>query len=137
MTEPLATLRKFQGRYELIYPEAGLIVRGHYPEWVMEAAAEILADVEKRRKEGEMEEVSVLVEMGEMPSIELDSLKYEGKARFEIVPQCLVSLGDLDYRWISSAGKSQDSSSPNTRLKRVHDMSATRNDTFLKDEPTT
>ena len=137
MTEPLATLRKFQGRYELIYPEMGLIIRGHYPEWVMEAAAEVIAEVEKRRKDGEMEEVAVLVEMGEMQPIELDSLKYEGKARFEIVPQCLVSLGDLDYRWISPAGKSDGEDHPNSRLKRVHDMSATRNDTFLQNEPTT
>lgn len=129
--EQLGTLRKIAGRYEFVHEELGLIVRGAFVEWVLEAAAEIVAETEKLRLEGKIEELEMLSEFGEAEPIEVDGAKYEGKARFETVPQCLVSMGDLDYRWVSKAGRND----ANQTMSRVHDMSLTRNNSFLVDEP--
>lgn len=135
MSEPIATLRKVQGRYELSFPEKGLVIRGHHPEWVMEAAGEVLADVEKRILDGEIEEATVMAEMGEGSSVQVDSLKFAAKSRFEILPQCLVSLGDLDFRWVSKDSVAPGASeAPNSRFTRLQDQALTRNDTFLQNE---
>lgn len=128
--EDLGTLRKSAGRYEFSFPELGLIVRGAYAEWVLEAAGEIIAEAEKLTEGGKVEELEMLVEFGEADEMDVDSAKFDFKARFEAVPQCVVTMGDLDYRWMSKDGREEGQ----TSVTRVIDMSATRNDTFLENE---
>ncbi|MEO0820310.1 MAG: hypothetical protein AAF074_07780 [Pseudomonadota bacterium] len=130
--EESGRLRKLGERYEFEFAELNLIVRGTHPEWVLEAAAEIIGDTEKLRCEGKIEQLSMLSEMGEADELDVDDAQFEAEQRFENVPQCLVSLGSTDYRWVSSVARKDD---PPRRppVERVHQMSLTRNDTFLSD----
>ncbi len=130
--EAVGSLTQSSGRFEFTLPELNLMVRGPYAEWVLEAAAEIIHQSEKLKSEGRVEELEMLKEFGEDGAeIELDSAKYENLARFEAVPQCLVSMGDTDYRWVSKDGRKEGE---NAYVQRVHDMSLTRHDTFLADQ---
>ncbi|MEO1328932.1 MAG: hypothetical protein AAFW46_04660 [Pseudomonadota bacterium] len=128
--DELGTLKKHAGRYEFSFPELELCVRGPYAEWVLQAAAEIMAKAEKLRSEGHLDELEMLKEFGEASEVDVDAAQFEANARFEALPQCVVSLGSLDYRWV--AGGQEDDAAPMTRIV---DMSLTRNDTFLRDEP--
>lgn len=130
MIEDVATLRKAAGRYEFVYPALGLIVRGPYLEWVLEASAEIVAHTEKLRAEGKIEELEMLKEFGDATDIEVDAVRFDAQNRFESVPQCVISMGDNDYRWVAASGRRKPEDKP---LSRLHDMSLTRNDTFLQD----
>lgn len=129
--EELGNLKKHAGRYEFSFPELDLTVRGPYVEWVLEAAAEILAKTEKMRAEGNLDELEMLKEFGEATDVDVDAAKFAANARFEALPQCVVSLGSLDYRWVATA-KREDDEAP---MERIVDMSLTRNDSFLRDEP--
>ena len=129
--QQLGVLRQTAGRFEFIYEDLGLIVRGPYAEWVLQAAAEIIAETETLRADGKVEELEMLKEFGESSDIELDAAKYERKARFEAVPQCLISMGENDYRWVAAEGRINGT---HKAMNRLHDMSLTRNDTFLADE---
>jgi hypothetical protein len=124
-------LRKNGPSFEFHYPEHALIVRGSYIEWVLEAAAEIISQTEKLKADGHLEELKALAEFGEADEVEIDSALYDANARFEVVPQCLVSMGSMDYRWISAVGRRTDPE-PEQPMQRIHDMSRTRHDTFLK-----
>jgi hypothetical protein len=132
--DTIAHLRFIAGRFEFVYPDFGLIVRGPYIEWVLEAAAEIIARTEKLRAEGSKEELTMLAEFGEPNSdMELDSLNFETKSRFEILPQCIVSMGAIDYRWVQKDGRT---SPEHVYVERLTDMSKTRSDAnWLANEP--
>ncbi|MEM6942185.1 MAG: hypothetical protein AAF416_17420 [Pseudomonadota bacterium] len=122
-------------RYEFSFEKLGLVIRGAHPEWVLEAAAEIIADTEKLRTEGRIDELTALSEIGEADEFDIDDVRFEAEERFEKVPQCLVSIGSVDYRWISVVGRPEDSEERRPPVTRVHEMSLTRNNTFLKDTP--
>lgn len=123
-------LRKSDERYEFHYPELGLIVRGSYAEWVLEAAGEIIARSEKLRAEGHIDELETLAEFGEADEISVESAKFDATARFEAMPQCVVCMGTMDYQWISKDGRAEGED--HLGLRRIHDTSRTRHDTFLK-----
>lgn len=127
--EPLAQLFKRDARFELVYPEYGLTLRAPYAEWLFEAAAEILGRIEKLRIEGTIEELEMIKEFEDADAIEsqIDSVKYENGNRFDVVPQCLVTMGDIDYRWVSAI--SRDPKIGNFG-QRLHDMSLTRSDNY-------
>lgn len=128
-SEHIASLVKNDQRYELRYPDLGLKIQGPYAEWVFEAAAEIIAKLERLRTEGSIEELELMKDFGDEAeiSVQIDTKKYEAANRFEVVPQCLVSLGPADYRWVSSVERPV----PTNQIgQRLHDMSMTRNDTF-------
>ena len=129
----LGFLKKQGSSYEFHYPEHHLVVRGAYVEWVLEAAAELIAQTEKLRTEGQLDELKTLQEMGEADAVEIDSAEFDSNARFEVIPQCVVTMGSLDYRWVAPEGR--DESESGFPAKRVHDMSRTRHDTFLKNVP--
>ncbi len=61
----------------------------------------------------------------------MDSATSEQGARFETIPQCVVTMNEMDYRWVSKVGRKADDAAP---VKRLHDMSLTRNDSFLRDQ---
>lgn len=124
--------KKYDDRFEFHYPELGLVVRGNYAEWVLEAAAEIISTTEKLRSDSTVEELRTLAEFGETSEIEIDVALDEMRARFEVVPQCVVSMGSMDYKWTSASGRTPGETSINAGLmRRVHDMSLTRGGTFL------
>lgn len=121
------------GRYEFRLDDKGLIVRGDHPEWVIQAASEVLAKTELLEAESRVEELSSLLEFEAATEIEVESAKYALKERFETVPQCIVTLGKMDYRWAAPEGRHQlDDEFGGHPYKRIHDMSLTYHDTFLK-----
>jgi hypothetical protein len=133
--EEIGILTRENGHYQLAYPALGLVVRGPHAEWVLEAAAEVIAETEKLRADSQIEELTALVEFGEAEEIEIDAAKYDASQRFEIVPQCHVVLGSIDYHWISPAGRSgEEDGHLSSKLRRLFDMSRTRNDSFLRNE---
>ena len=131
----IGQLREADGQYEFRDPSRNLIVRGEHPEWVLNAAAEVIGNTAKLEAESVVEELTAMMEFDAADPIELDAAKYAMKERFELVPQCIVSLGKMDYRWAAAEGRAQRPDEFGDRpLARVHDMSMTHNDSFLKNE---
>ncbi|MEM9249182.1 MAG: hypothetical protein AAGB05_10855 [Pseudomonadota bacterium] len=134
--ETIGKLVEESGRYEYRCDRTGMIVRGDHPEWVLTAAAELLTEMAKREMDSAVEEAETLVEFGECTEIELDNARWKHKARFEIIPQCMVIVGGMEYRWVSpEATELRDSEFDGQPMKRLHDMSLTRSDSFLRNEP--
>lgn len=128
--DDIGYLRRNAEKFEFHFPELGLIVRGPYAEWVLEAAGEVIAQTERMLAEGKLDELRTLTEFGEVEEIEVDSVEFEAEARFEAVPQCIVSMGALDYHWVSAAGREDEAA--HGGLRRIVDMSKTRGDSFLR-----
>lgn len=132
----IGQLLESDGRFEFRASEHSLIVRGDHPEWVMQAASEILANAAMMQSEGEVEELETLVEFGEATDIEVDAAKYAIKERFEIIPQCIVSMGRLDYKWVATQGREKLREEFGENIyRRIHDMSLTYNDSLTDNEP--
>lgn len=131
----IGQLLEKDGQYEFRDPSRSLVVRGEHPEWVLSAAAEVIANTSRLEAESLVEELSTMVEFEAATAIEVDAAKYALKERFEIVPQCLVTLGRIDYKWASVEGRQMlPDQFGNQTVSRVHDMSLTRSDSFLKNE---
>jgi hypothetical protein len=133
--EQIGSLKEVDGRYEFRHEPSGLVVRGDFYEWVLAAAAEVLATAAKAEDEGRVDELASLSEFGEANPIEVDSARYALKARFEMVPQCTVTMGSHDYRWVAPEARDRlPGEFDNAPFRRIHDMALTRNDTFLENE---
>jgi len=131
----IGQLREVDGQYEFRDNTRNLIVRGEHPEWVLNAAAEVISDTARLEAQSLVDEMTAMLEFDAADPIELDSAKYSLNQRFELIPQCVVSLGNVDYKWASSEGREKKPEEFGSgTLKRVHDMSLTRSDTFLKNE---
>lgn len=131
LMENIGTFSKEGDDFTFRCPTAGVMVRGKYPEWVLEAAAEAISVAERIKADGRIEEISALVEFEEASDIDLDIAKMDHNQRFEAVPQCFVAMNGGDYRWVSPGARKEDEHA----LTRIFDMSRTHNDTFLQDEP--
>jgi hypothetical protein len=131
--DAIAHLVKDGRRYELTFPEYALTIRGPYIEWVLEAAADIIQSFERTRAESTIEELKMLQEFGDggARQVDIDTAAYEQDVRFETVPQCVVSMNEMDYRWVAKEGRKGDEISP---MQRLHDISLTRNGTFLHNQ---
>lgn len=131
---PIGSVSFADGRFEFRCPEHDLVVRGRYLEWVLEAAAEVIARTEQIRSEGDIEEMKMLAEFGQGPSqASIDAARFEARQRFGAVPQCVVSMGADDYRWIQRDAR-KDNRHPCT--DRIVDQSLTRQrGEWLQDEP--
>jgi hypothetical protein len=129
----IGQLLEADGRFEFRLDAKALIVRGDHPEWVMQAAAEILAKTESLEAESKIDELATLVEFEAATEIEVESAKFAKAQRFEAIPQCIVSMGRLDYKWASPEGRRADEYDGHP-YRRIHDMSLTFGDSFLKDE---
>ncbi len=131
----IGELIEADGRYEFRIEEKGLIVRGDYPEWVIRAAGEVLESTEKMEAESRVDELVSLVEFEAAQPIEVDSARYTLKQRFEIIPQCIVTLGKMDFRWAAKEGREKLAREfDGHTVKRINDMSLTLNDSFLANE---
>ncbi|MEL7178977.1 MAG: hypothetical protein AAFN63_04020 [Pseudomonadota bacterium] len=131
----IGRLSESDGQYEFREPGRSLIVRGEHPEWVLLAAAEVIGNTAKLEAESVIEELNAMVEFEAVEEIEVDSAKYAMKERFDLIPQCIVTVGKMDYKWAAPEGraKKQDEFGDQP-LKRVHDMSLTRSDSFLTND---
>lgn len=128
----IGQLLEADGQFEYRDPRRSLVVRGEHPEWVLMAAAEMIANTSRLEAESLIEEMQTLLEFEAVEQIEIDSAKYAMNARFEIVPQCLVTMGKIDYQWAAAEGRQQKPAEYGSQyVKRVHDMSLTRNNSFL------
>jgi hypothetical protein len=133
--DDIGYLKRVDGRYEFRCEELKLCVRGDFAEWVMAAAAEMMTVLAKQESEGRLNELETLVEFGEASEIEIDALKFEIKERFEILPQCSVTIARMDYRWAATEARARvPEEFDGHPMKRVHSMAMTRNDTFLANE---
>ena len=131
----IGQLLEVDGQYEFRDPTRSLIVRGDHPEWVLQAAAEVIGHTARLESESLVDELTTLVEFEAAAPIDVDAAKYAFKERFEIVPQCLVTVGKIAYRWASPEGREKLAEEfGNQTVRRVHDMSLTRNDSFLSNE---
>lgn len=131
----IGQLLEADGRYELRIEDKGLIVRGDHPEWVLKAASEVIETTERLEAESRIEELQSLLEFEAAMPIEVDAAKYRMNERFETIPQCIVTLGKMDYRWAAKEGRERlvDEFDGHT-VKRINDMSLTFHDSFLNNE---
>jgi hypothetical protein len=128
--EDVGCLRKADGRYEFHFEELGLSVRGAQPEWVLTAATEIIMEAARAESESALMELRMLHEMGEADEVDVDIAANDAHERFELVPQCIISLGAIDYHWVAPEGR-RDPGELTEALRRIIDLSKTRNGTFL------
>lgn len=132
----IGRLSQADGQYEFRDPSRNLIVRGGHPEWVLLAAAEVIGNTARLEAESLVEELSAMLEFEAAEPIEVDSAKFTLKERFDMIPQCIVSLGTMHYKWAASEGRAMKPEEfGNHPLKRVHDMSLMRSGLFLANEP--
>lgn len=133
--ETYGRLTKSDGRFEFRCDEMNLVVRGDYAEWVLNAAAEMMDTLARKEMEGRLDELETLCEFGEADPVELDVVKWDMKSRFEILPQCTVTIGSIDYKWIAPEGRDKaEEDFAGHPVKRVQNMALTRNDSFLVNE---
>lgn len=131
----VAQLLEADGQFEFRDPSRNLIVRGEHPEWVLMAAAEIIGNTCRMEAESLIDELKTMKEFEAAEQIEVDAAGYAFKERFEIIPQCIVTMGKIDYKWASPEGREKKADEfGNQAVSRVHDMSLTRSDTFLANE---
>ncbi|MCK0094111.1 hypothetical protein MWU60_00895 [Yoonia sp. F2084L] len=131
----IGRLSEADGQYEFRDPSRNLIVRGEHPEWVLLAAAEVVGNTARLEAESVVEELNAMVEFEAVEPIEVDSAKYALKERFDLIPQCIVTVGKMDYKWAAPEGRAKKQEEfGDQALKRVHDMSLTRADTFLQND---
>jgi len=88
------------------YDELNLTIRGAHAEWVLEAASELIRDATRLEAECRLEDLTVLVENGDAKTESMDEDRQAFASRFERVPQCVVTMGTLDYRWVSNVAGS-------------------------------
>lgn len=135
--EPVSVgnIRFADGRFEFHCPEYDLVIRGRYLEWVLEAASEVIARTEQIKAESKIEEMKLLAEFdGETTLASIDAATFDARQRFRALPQCVVSMGHDDYRWVHVDGRDDKSAHPCT--SRIVDQSATRErGDWLRDEP--
>lgn len=131
----IGQLTEADGRFEFRVPEMSLVVRGDHPEWVMQAAGEIIATTAKNESDGRIDELETLLEFEEATEMDVSAAKFAVKERFEIIPQCIVSMGRIDYRWIAKNGREKmNGTFDGQPYTRINDMSLTHNDSFLTNE---
>lgn len=134
--ETFGQLTQVHGRYEYRCDTHNLIVRGDFAEWVLAAAAEITSKIARDELDGRLNELEALAEFGEGDPIDLDMARFEVKERFDIMPQCIVTVGRSDFRWVASEARPKLSPEFDAHpIRRLQDMALTRDDTFLKNEP--
>ena len=101
----------------------------------MQAASDVITNTKKAESESIIDEKATLLEFDEATEPEVESAKFILKPRFDIEPQCIVTMGRLDYKWIAREGRDKmNGEFDGQAVRRIHDMSLTMNDSFLKDE---
>ena len=94
------------GQYEFRDPSRSLVVRGAHPEWVLQAAAEVIGNVSRLEAESLVEELAAMQGLGAVDQAEVRAARIACRQRFDTGPRCHVSLGPVDYFWASREGPS-------------------------------
>jgi hypothetical protein len=129
----IGQLIEADGRYEFRHEDMALVVRGDHPEWVLQAASEIMSQTCKLELESRIDELRTLLEFEEATSFDVDGALFQHHERFETIPQCIVTMGRLDYRWAAPEGRQiMGPRFDGHTVARVQDMSLTYSDGFLK-----
>ena len=100
----IGRIGQVNGQYEFRDASRSLIVRGAHPEWVLQAAAEVIGNFSRLEGESLVEELAVMQTLGAVDQAELTAARIEHRQRFDISPRCHVSLGTVDYFWAAQEG---------------------------------
>ena len=94
------------GQYVYRIPSRNLVIRGAHPEWVLMAAAEVLCRIARAEADCELAELAAA--RGETASGLVAGQAAEAllTERFDLLPQCIVSLGPVYYKWTDLEGRS-------------------------------
>lgn len=101
------TIRQLEpddGAYEFRDSSRSLIIRGAHPEWVLQAAAEIIGDYARLQAESLIDELTVMHRMGAANLAELTGARADQRRRFDLSPRCSISFGPVDYVWTAVEG---------------------------------
>lgn len=96
------TIRRLDGGgdpYEFRDASRSLIIRGEHPEWVLQAAAEIIGTYSRLEGESLVDELTVMHQLGAANLAELNGALADQRRRFDVSPRCSISLGTVDYIW--------------------------------------
>jgi hypothetical protein len=90
------------GQFEFRDASRGLIIRGTHPEWVLQAAAEVIGSFSRLAAESLVDELTALQSLGAATAADLAAAKAERRRRFDVKPRCSVTLGTAEYFWTTS-----------------------------------
>lgn len=93
-----------EGQYEYRDPSRGLVVRGPHPEWVLQAAAEVIGNLARLESDGLLAELTAMRALGAVDQAEMTAAHAEHRQRFGLSPRCHVALGPVHYFWSSPDG---------------------------------
>jgi len=130
--DDVGCLKRAKGRYEFHFAELDMVVRAPFAEWVLQAAGEVIAKSAELSAESDISTLEMMVEVGEAEPVDLDIARQDHRDRFEPIPQCVISIGAMEYHWTAAEGRASDDL--HDALRRVIDMSKTRHDSFLRNE---
>jgi len=97
------------GLFEFRDASRGLIIRGTHPEWVLQAAAEVIGNFSRLAAESLVEELTALQSLGVATSADLAAAKADRRRRFDVRPRCSVTLGPVEYFWTTADTPGHDS----------------------------
>lgn len=100
----IARLTQIDGHYEFRDPSRSLLVRGAQPEWVLQAAAEVIGNFSRIQAESLVAELTALHTLGAADHADLAAARAEYRQRFDHSPRCSITLGMVDYIWASAEG---------------------------------
>jgi hypothetical protein len=100
----IGRLGQSDGACEFRDPSRSLIIRGTHPEWVLQAAAEIIGDFSRLEGESLVAELTALLPLGAADPAELAAARADQRERFATSPRCSVSFGIVNYLWAASEG---------------------------------
>lgn len=95
----MGRIGQVDGQYEFRDPSRSLVVRGPHPEWVLQAAAEVIGNVARLESGGVIAELTALRDLGAVDHTEMTAARIQHRDRFAISPRCNVALGSLHYFW--------------------------------------
>jgi len=95
----MGRIGQVDGQYEFRDPSRGLVVRGPHPEWVLQAAAEVIGNLVRLESDGLLAELTAMRDLGAVDHAEMTATHREHRERFAISPRCNVALGPARYFW--------------------------------------
>ena len=95
----LDRLSGVEGRFEFRDTSRSLTVRGAHPEWVLQAAAEVISSFSRIEAECLVQELVAMHALGAVGQTELTQARIDFRQRFASLPSCFIRVGSVDYFW--------------------------------------
>ena len=92
------------GRYVYRNPSRNIVIWGAQPEWVLMAAAEVLSQIERAGAECEIVKRNAARHETPGGTVAAQAAEAALMERFDLLPQCIVSLGPVYYKWTGLEG---------------------------------